>query len=137
TATAVTKTTVSGSPGKISLKFTGTRPAPLPGGTAGTGSQTDVWNMTEPYSVPGQMSGTWVSTDHRRMFTYDDRYTFLFHMGVNGLPTLQDACFIVNDDGTSTLSSGYITRHAGSTFNCLPGGSATATRDIPFYTTSG
>jgi hypothetical protein len=140
TATNVTK---SGSPGAghISLTFTGTRPVPYPGGAVGTYSgaaQTVTWEMTEPYSVPGELSGVWVTPDHLRMFTFDTRYTFGFHMGVSGLPTVQDACFVVNDDGVSTQSGGFFTRHSGFTFNCFIGGNSGAlTRDVPHYATTG
>lgn len=70
------------------------------------------WTLTEPKSVAGQMTGAWISPDHRRswIFNFDD--TTGIHFGVNGPVNLQDGCFVF-DDGTA--ASGYYTRRGGST----------------------
>lgn len=105
------------------------------------------WTMTEPESIPGELTGTWVSADHRRMWAYNGQETYAFHMGVNGLGNLQDVCMLPTDD--STQSSGVITKHAGSATNdefvytCTPGiwniGAAfvfARTIDLPHYAPS-
>jgi hypothetical protein len=129
TATNVVKTV--GPASTLSLTFT-------------SGATTRVWTMTEPDSIPGEISGTWVTPDHRRAFAYNKGETYAFHMGVNGLGNLQDTCFLVIDG--STQVSGTITRHAGSAtstggvFTCTPGilnlGAANVfarTPDLPHY----
>lgn len=133
TATSFVKT--GGSPSQISLTFTGNKPAASPGGATLSGSKTEVWNMTEPESIPGELTGAWVSADHLRMFTFDKGPVEFFHGGVNGLPTLQAACFFVDDD--STQSGGTFIRRSGQTGNCTPSGSAGNTRDVPHWATTG
>lgn len=114
TATNVAKTPAPDS--TLSMTFT-------------SGASTRLWTMSEPESIPGELTGTWVTEDHRRVFTYTKGQAFSFHMGVNGLANLQDACFLVTDD--STQSGGVITRHSGSAsvsaggfnviYTCAPG----------------
>jgi hypothetical protein len=93
--------------------------------TAGTPAVTRRWDMTEPLSIPGELTGTWVSADHRRLFAYDQGYTYAFHMGVNGYGNMQDMCLLPTDE--STPVTGALTRHAGSATNdafvytCTPG----------------
>lgn len=77
-----------------------------------SGSNTRLWTMTEPASIDGEITGTWVTADHRRAFAYDEGYTYSFHMGVNGMGNLQDVCLLPTDGSTS--SAGQITRHSGS-----------------------
>lgn len=109
-----------------------------------SGPTTRLWTMTEPASIAGEITGTWVTADHKRMFAYDASYTYAFHIGVNGMGNLQDTCMIVIDG--STQSGGVITRHAGSATNsefvytCTPGiinpGAAfvfARTLDLPHY----
>jgi hypothetical protein len=136
-ATAVTKgstTTPLGVLGTMSLTFTGNNPSPVPGVAGGATSVTKTWNMTEPESKEGEVTGTWVTADHRRMFAYNNNENFAFHAGVNGVGNLQDTCLLADDN--STQSSGLIARHAGSTFNCTPGGQF-RTPDLPNWTTTG
>lgn len=146
TATNVVKT--SGALGKLSLTFTGRIPAPVQGGSAmystnlpapaspappvGTTDVTKVWNMTEPPSTDGQITGTWVTADHRRMFAYNNNEIYLFHVGVNGVGNLQDACFLADDN--STQSGGLLARHSSAS-GCAPGGAA-RTPDLPSWTSN-
>lgn len=124
----------SGGLGTLSMEFT-------------SGANMRLWTMTEPASIPGELTGTWVSADHRRMWAYDEQRTFAFHMGVNGLGNLQDVCMLPTDD--STPASGVITKHAGSAtddsglFTCVPGvwnpgsgGVFARTPDYPHYVPS-
>lgn len=84
-----------------------------------------LWTMTEPESIAGELTGTWVTQDHRRMFSYHGARTFAFHIGVNGMGNLQDVCMLPTDD--STQADGIMTKHAGSAtndqlvFTCTPG----------------
>jgi hypothetical protein len=103
--------------------------------------------MSEPEQVPGELTGTWITADHRRMFSHHSGETFAFHIGVNGLGNLQDACMLPTDD--STQSGGIMTKHAGSASNdsfqytCTPGAANlpvsifaaynTRTPDLPHY----
>lgn len=111
---------------------------------AGGVTTTRRWTMTEPEVVPGELTGVWVSEDHRRMFAYDGLRTYAFHIGVNGMGNLQDVCMLPTDD--STQSGGVMTKHAGSAtndqfvFTCTPGiinpGAALVfarTPDLPHY----
>ncbi len=133
TATNVTKTNATvDEGGKISLKFTGARPNPRPGSAVATytgAAQTTTWKMTEPLAINGEVTGAWVTADHLRMFAYNKNEYFGFHMSMDGLATLQDACYLVDD--LSTQTSGRLNRHSGGSATCLPGGSARF-RDIPF-----
>src|SRR5690606_34294627 len=52
--------------------------------------------MSEPASHAGSMTGAWATADHRRVWVYDFGSTFGFHMGVNGMGNLQDACYVLN-----------------------------------------
>lgn len=130
TASGVVKT--PGALNSISLTFTGNLPAPAPGRPAtATGSQTKTLTMTEPESIDGEITGTWVTEDHRRVLSYNKVEIFLFHMGVNGVGNMQDACLLPDDN--STQSQGFIARRAGSTFNCFPGGQFRSP-DLPNWT---
>jgi len=138
TATNVVKGAAPGS--TLSLTFSSTSGSPAV-------TTTRLWTMTEPESIPGELTGTWVTPDHRRMFAYNKGETFAFHIGVNGMGNLQDVCMIVIDG--STQSEGIITKHAGSSSNssfqytCAPGASNipvsifaaynTRTPDLPHY----
>lgn len=74
------------------------------------------WVLTEPPSVAGQMTGTWVTEDSRRSWIYDANTYYGFHMGVNGVTNLQDACFTMDDVSASTS---YYTRR-GTNTSCWP-----------------
>jgi hypothetical protein len=128
TATSVMKTAPPNS--TLTLRFSGNRPGPSLGSPAGSTSQAEVWSMTEPESKPGELTGTWISADHRRMFAYNDNETYGIHIGVNGLPNLQDTCYIVDD--FSTQAGGKFARHSGSSGFCSPGGEGFG-RDLPFF----
>jgi hypothetical protein len=113
-ATSVAKSSLSGL-GTLSMTFT-------------SGANTRLWTMTEPRQSLGELTGTWATADHLRSWIYDDAYTYAFHMGVNGMGNMQDACLLALDG--STQSSGYLTKHSGSAsatvngntvFTCTPG----------------
>jgi hypothetical protein len=150
TANNVTKTAadpLTDTPGKISISFgPGARQLQRPQTTGNTvvsahlgSAQTQTWNMTEPVSIPGEIAGAWSTPDHTRVFVYDKSTFYGFHMGINGLPTLQDACFLVSD--LSTQMEGQLIRH-GSTGTCVPGAAVLANsdanriaayRDVPYF----
>jgi hypothetical protein len=68
-------------------------------GTAPTASgarQLD-WELTEPHSLDNEMTGAWVTRDSRRMWVFDADSTYGTHIGVNGAPTMQNACFTVEN----------------------------------------
>lgn len=132
TATSVMKTAPPVS--TLSLRFAGNRPGRTLGSPPGSTPQVEIWNMTEPESRPGEMTGTWVSEDHRRVFIYNDNETYGIHFGVNGLPNLADTCYIIDD--FSTPAGGKYARHSGSSGNCSPGGEGFG-RDLPFFQFSG
>lgn len=134
-ASQVTRATNPEGLGTISLTFSGT--------VAGAPT-TRLWTMTEPESIDGELTGVWVTPDHRRMFNYQGSRTFSFHIGVNGMGNMQDVCMLPTDD--STQSGGVMTKHAGSAvndqfvFTCTPGiinpGAVFAvarTPDLPHY----
>jgi hypothetical protein len=130
TASSVVKNTAV-SPATLSLTFTTTvagAPTTPPTPPNPPIVTTRVWPMTAAEQIPGQLTGTWITADHRRMFNYHGGYTFAFHMGVNGLGNLQDLCMIPGDG--STQSAGIFTRHAGNAtdgnffapiYTCTPG----------------
>ena len=127
--------------GTLSMTFSGNLP-----GTFGAPT-TRLWTMTEPRSIAGEITGTWVTADHLRSFVYDKDLTFAFHIGVNGMGNMQDVCMIISDD--STQSAGIMSKHAGSgidssfNYTCTPGGTSTPvslfaqyntrTPDLPHY----
>ncbi len=116
TASQVARATNPDGLGTISLTFSG---------NVGGVPATRLWTMSEPEAIDGELTGVWVTEDHRRMFNYDGSRTFAFHMGVNGMGNLQDVCMLPTDD--STQSGGVMTKHAGSAVNddfvytCTPG----------------
>lgn len=75
------------------------------------------WELTEAKSEDGQMSGAYVSQDHRRVWIYDNDTSYGFHMGVNyGAANLQSSCFTMDD---ITATSGFYIRRGSST-GCYP-----------------
>jgi hypothetical protein len=131
TATNVQKTDATADEGgKISLRFVGERPGPRPGvGSAFTAvTESTTWNMTEPLAINGEITGAWITADHLRVFAYNKNEFFGFYMSADGLLTLQDACYLIDD--LSTQSAGTLNRHSGFSATCSPGGSARF-RDIP------
>lgn len=97
TATNVVRT--AGTPARIEMTFGASTEAPVS------------WLLTEPASSPGRMTGAWVRPDHRGVWVYDFATTFGFYAGVNGIPSMSDACYVLND-GTDD-PSGYYTRRGG------------------------
>jgi hypothetical protein len=85
--------------------------------------------FVEVPSTPAQMTGAWVTSDHRRMWIYDGSTYNGFHAGVNGMGNAQDACFIIEDPAAL---SGYFTRRGNATTCELASGAGSVfTLDIP------
>lgn len=84
-------------------------------GTFGTDPRLD-WELTEPQSLNGEMTGTWITRDHRRFWAWDYLTYYGTHVGVlGGAPSMNDACFTVPE---VTASKGVYTRRGSST-GCL------------------
>lgn len=102
--TAGTRSTITGTFGPLGTTVTPNRAT---------------WNLREPLNVAGQMTGAWVTKDHREMWVYDFNTTYGYHIGVNGgAPNMQDACYTLDD---YTKPTGYYTRRGSST-GCYPVG---------------
>ncbi len=71
------------------------------------------WDLTEPRSVSGQITGAWITQDHREFWVYESLTYYGFHAGVNGgAANLQSACFTLED---ATVSSSFLTRRGSNT----------------------
>jgi hypothetical protein len=82
--------------------------------TGNTGVQLD-WELTEPRAVPNQMTGAWITADHREFWAFDNLTFYGFHAGVNGgAANMQSACFTLED---YTAASSFLTRR-GSVNGC-------------------
>jgi hypothetical protein len=87
--------------------------------------------LIEPPSMPQQMTGAWVTADHRRMWIFNAANYNGLHAGVNGLANLQDGCFNIEDP---TALTGYYTRRGNATTCAL--GTGMFTVDMPSATTT-
>lgn len=86
-------------------------------GTFVSGANSWYFGMTEPESIDNQMTGAWITQDHRRFWVYDFNTTYGYHAGVNGgAPNLQNACYPLDDFRAST---GFYSRRGSST-GCYP-----------------
>lgn len=74
------------------------------------------WVLQAPPSIPGQMTGSWLAQDSRRLWTFDAQTYYGFHAGVVGVYTVNDACFTMPD---VTVSTGLYTRRP-SINGCYP-----------------
>lgn len=75
------------------------------------------WTLTEPNNVDTEMTGTWISQDHRRFFSWDYRTYYGIHVGVQGgAASMNDACFTLED---LHATEGIYTRR-GTISLCLP-----------------
>ncbi len=75
------------------------------------------WTLTEPNSLDHEMTGTWISQDHRRFWVWDFANYYGYHVGVEGgASSVDDSCFTMED---LHASSGIYTRR-GSISYCLP-----------------
>lgn len=134
--TQVSKNT--GSPSVITARFSGptTTTATTDGVTTTTITTVD-WSLGEPLSIPSQMTGAWVTADHRRMWIYEGSKYTGFHAGVNGMGNAQDACFPIDPPASLT---GYFTRRGNATTCQLGEGAASATQlytmEVPSATTA-
>lgn len=87
-----------------------------PDATTATAQRLD-WELIEPHSIDAQMTGTWVTQDHRRSWVYDLLTYYGTHVGVvGGAVSLNDACFTMED---VTAASSFYTRR-GSITGCYP-----------------
>ncbi|MEJ0098558.1 MAG: hypothetical protein WDO12_01920 [Pseudomonadota bacterium] len=92
-----------------------------PAATTATNSRLD-WVLTEPASIDHEMTGTWISQDHRRFWTWDFADNYGYHVGVEGgAASINDSCFTMED---LHASSGIYTRRIPSVIfgssNCSP-----------------
>lgn len=86
------------------------------GGATATAARLD-WQLTEPQSLANEMTGTWVSSDNRRIWVWDYLTYYGTQVGVaNGAPSMNDACFTV---AQASASYGVYTRRGSST-GCYP-----------------
>ncbi len=89
-----------------------------PNATTATNSRL-AWVLTEPISLDHEMTGTWISQDHRRFWVWDYTNYYGYHVGVEGgAASINDACFTLDD---LHESSGIYTRR-GTVSYCLPYG---------------
>lgn len=108
---SVQKTTIAFNegrdPSQMLSRITGTF-----GGSTPSGARLD-WELTEPQSLTGEMTGTWVARDNRRFWVWDYLTYYGTHVGVaNGAPSMNDACFTVAD---VEAAHGVYTRRGTST----------------------
>jgi hypothetical protein len=90
--TNVQKTTIpfgeGRNPGQTLSRITGTF-----GGASPTAARLD-WELTEPQSISGEMTGTWASRDSRRFWVWDYLNYYGTQVSVaNGAPSMNYACF--------------------------------------------
>jgi hypothetical protein len=82
------------------------------GGATAAAARLD-WQLTEPQSINGEMTGTWTTRDNRRFWVWDYLTYYGTQVGVaNGAPTMNDACFTVAD---VQANHGIYTRRGTST----------------------
>lgn len=106
---------IGGNPRTITGTFGPYGSSPVTG--TGTFARQVDWELTEPVSIDGQITGAWASQDRRRIWVYDYNFLYGLHVGVNGgASNMQDACFAVSDFAAPT---GFYTRRAQST-GCHP-----------------
>ncbi|HWL63552.1 MAG TPA: hypothetical protein VNQ32_12185 [Steroidobacteraceae bacterium] len=75
------------------------------------------WELTEPQSIQGEMTGTWAARDNRRFWVWDYLTYYGTHVGVvGGAPSMNDACFTVAE---VEAPFGIYTRRGSST-GCYP-----------------
>jgi hypothetical protein len=72
----------------------------------------NTWQLDQPLSYAGQLTGAWASADHRQIFVYEaNAYTGMY-VGVNGLATAADSCWPIDPP---TALSGYFSRRGNAT----------------------
>jgi hypothetical protein len=104
-----------GTPATITGRF-----GAVAGSTANPPLPWATWTLSEAFQVPGQMTGNWITQDHRRVWNYDFSNTYGYHVGVNGGATnMQDGCYTLDD---YRMPSGFYTRRGTLTGTCLPAG---------------
>jgi hypothetical protein len=123
---------------KLPATLTGvTRLGGAPAQIRATFNASTDWLLTQPPSIPGQMTGAWATADHRRVWIYEaNKYTG-FHAGVNGLGNAQDACFPIDPPDAQ---SGFFTRRGNATTCQLGDGAPNVTGlftlDVPNASTT-
>jgi len=86
-------------------------------------SQRLAWVLTEPKSIDNEMTGAWISQDHRRFWVWDYSTYYGTHVGVEGgAASMNDACFTTED---LHASSGIYTRR-GTITQCIAFGRLSA-----------
>lgn len=77
------------------------------------------WQLIEPDSVDGEMTGAWATADQRRIWIFDGSTYNGLHAGVNGLGNAQDGCFNLED--VHAAAGSYMRRGNGTTCDLGPG----------------
>jgi hypothetical protein len=111
--------TVNQAARSIAMTFTGT-PINNLGVEQTGGVRTQTWTFSEPTQTSMQMTGAWVSPDHRRVWVFNYNNTTGMHAGVNGPMNFQDACYVF--DNPEATTSIYIRRGGGTGCMTLTGG---------------
>jgi len=92
-----------------------------PDGSPATTAARDIV-FVEPESINGQLTGSWITQDRLRFWSYQADTTYGFHAGANGFTNIQDSCFRLDDP---TQGSGqYIPSPGGAAAYCSPVGSS-------------
>ncbi len=106
----------TGSPRTITGTFGGDPQAAATSPVPSTNNRLD-WVLSEPRDIPGEMTGTFISQDHRRFWVWDASTYYGYHVGVEGgAASLNDACFTMED---LHQSEGIYTRR-GTISGCYP-----------------
>lgn len=143
-ATSVVRTAGSLTvPATLSMRFGLATPIPVAPATTPAANLNPVLTFAEPINTLGEIQGTWVTADGKRVFVYNKTTFYGFHAGVNGAPNLQDACFTILN---AAAPESFYTRRGGDT-GCMTatanpaddradGRVATGTVDVPNATTT-
>ncbi len=110
----------------IATRLTDVRRTPGPRARIDASHGTDAWQLIEPESIAGELTGAWATADHRRVWVFDATTYNGMHVGVNGLANVQDGCFNIED---VHAPSGTYTRRGNATTCAL--GPGYFTLDVP------
>lgn len=104
-------------PGVISGQFSGQQTLFTPPFTTANEPNASLgWVLEAPHSIPNEITGGWLAKDSRRLWTYDRRTYYGYHVGVAGVLSVNDACFTIDD---LSASSSFYTRRP-SIIGCYP-----------------
>lgn len=104
-------------PGVISGQFAGAQTLfAAPATTTNEPNATLGWVLEAPHSIANEITGGWLAQDSRRLWVYDRRTYYGYHVGVSGVLSVNDACFTIDD---LSASSSFYTRRP-SIIGCYP-----------------